>query len=90
MTGERTPDGFPIRRDWVAWLPRAEALVVYGHTPVREAMFRYKFDQYRPRMRLGGKLTALRYPELEIVQVSSPDRLRSKRVDLSGDAAGAA
>lgn len=69
-TGERTPDGFPIRRDWVREY-RGRALVVYGHTPVREAMFRYNTINIDQGCVFGGKLTALRYPELEIVQVSA-------------------
>lgn len=69
-TGERTPEGFPIRRDWAREY-RGEALVVYGHTPVRDAIVRYNTINIDQGCAFGGKLTALRYPEREIVQVSA-------------------
>lgn len=68
VTGERTPEGFPVRRDWARDY-RGEALVVYGHTPVRDAVFRYNTINIDQGCVFGGRLTALRYPEMEIVQV---------------------
>lgn len=69
-TGQRTPEGFPIRRDWAREYS-GEALVVYGHTPMREAVLRYNTINIDQGCVCGGKLTALRYPELEVVQVSA-------------------
>jgi len=66
-TGERTPEGFPVRRDWARDY-RGDALVVYGHTPVRDAVFRFNTVNIDQGCVFGGKLTALRYPEREIVQ----------------------
>lgn len=68
-TGERTEDGFPVRRDW-ARRYTGEALVVYGHTPVKEALFRYNTINIDQGCVFGGQLTALRYPERELVHVS--------------------
>lgn len=69
-TGQRTPEGFPIRRDWAREY-RGKALIVYGHTPVREAMMRYNTINIDQGCVFGGKLTAFRYPEREIVQVQA-------------------
>ncbi|MCL6478286.1 MAG: AAA family ATPase [Peptococcaceae bacterium] len=69
-TGEVTGDGLPVRRDW-AQQYRGRALVVYGHTPVQETEFRNNTIDIDQGCVMGGKLTALRYPELEIVQVEA-------------------
>lgn len=71
-TGEVTEDGLPVRRDWAARY-RGSALVVYGHTPVREAEFRNNTIDIDQGCVMGGKLTALRYPERQIVQVEAGD-----------------
>jgi protein phosphatase len=67
-TGERTRLGLPIRRDW-AQNYRGSALIVYGHTPVYRAEFRNNTINIDQGCAFGGALTALRYPELEIVSV---------------------
>jgi predicted kinase len=67
-TGEITGDGLPVRRDWAREY-RGAALVVYGHTPVPEAVFVNNTVDIDQGCVLGGKLTALRYPEREFVQV---------------------
>lgn len=69
-TGQRTPEGFPIRRDWAKEY-RGQALIVYGHTPVREAILRYNTINIDQGCVFGGKLTAFRYPEREVVQVKA-------------------
>jgi len=71
-TGEVTEDGLPVRRDWAANY-RGEALLVYGHTPVEEAVFRNNTIDIDQGCVMGGKLTALRYPEREIVQVAAAE-----------------
>lgn len=68
QTGERTPEGFPIRRDWAADY-RGSAMVVYGHTPMLVAEFRNNTINIDQGCAFGGSLTALRYPELELVSV---------------------
>jgi len=67
-TGRTLPNGFPERRDWAANY-RGKPLVVYGHTPVREAVLRNNTINFDTGCVFGGKLTAFRYPEKEIVQV---------------------
>lgn len=67
-TGERTPEGFPIRRDWAAAY-RGDALVVYGHTPVLVPVFRNNTINIDQGCAFGGALTALRYPERRMISV---------------------
>ncbi len=67
-TGETTEDGLPVRRDWAREY-KGKALVVYGHTPVAKAEFINNTINIDRGCVLGGKLTVLRYPEREIVQV---------------------
>lgn len=69
-TGERTEDGLPVRRDWARRYD-GEALIVYGHTPVRTAIFRYNTVNIDQGCVFGGQLTALRYPERELVHVDA-------------------
>ncbi|OPX88806.1 MAG: Bis(5'-nucleosyl)-tetraphosphatase PrpE (asymmetrical) [Pelotomaculum sp. PtaB.Bin104] len=67
-TGETTAEGLPVRRDW-AQSYQGDALIVYGHTPVPEAVFVNNTIDIDQGCALGGKLTALRYPELTLTQV---------------------
>ncbi|QSZ27000.1 bis(5'-nucleosyl)-tetraphosphatase PrpE [Aceticella autotrophica] len=70
ITGEVNPDGTPARRNWAADY-KGEAFVVYGHTPVKEPYFINNTANIDTGCVFGGKLTALRYPEKEIVSVKS-------------------
>jgi protein phosphatase len=67
-TGEHTPEGFPIRRDWAATY-QGQALIVYGHTPTPRPIFRNNTINIDQGCAFGGQLTALRYPERELVSV---------------------
>lgn len=67
-TGQVDEQGFPIRRDWAAEYS-GEAMVVYGHTPVDEARWVNNTINLDTACVYGGSLTALRYPERELVQV---------------------
>jgi len=67
-TGERDEFGLPIRYDWAADY-RGSAIVVYGHTPVPEAEWLNRTICIDTGCVFGGKLTALRYPEKQLVQV---------------------
>lgn len=69
-TGERTVHGFPVRRDWAATY-RGAALIVYGHTPVHEPDERNHTINIDQGCVFGGRLTALRYPERELVSVAA-------------------
>lgn len=67
-TGERDAYGLPVRLDWAADY-RGEATVVYGHTPVHEPRWLNNTVNIDTGCVFGGKLTALRWPEREIVSV---------------------
>ena len=68
VDGERDEWGLPVRRDW-AEHHRGNTLVVYGHTAVREARFYNNTICIDTGCVFGGSLTALRYPERELVSV---------------------
>ena len=65
-TGETDEFGFPVRYDWASEY-RGEAMIVYGHTPVAEAEWVNGTICIDTGCVFGGKLTALRYPERELV-----------------------
>jgi len=67
-TGEEDEYGLPVRRDWAASYD-GQPLVVYGHTPVRTARWVNNTVNIDTGCVFGGQLTALRYPELQIVSV---------------------
>jgi protein phosphatase len=67
-TGETDEFGLPIRYNWAADY-QGRALVVYGHTPVPEAEWLNGTICLDTGCVFGGKLTALRYPEKELVSV---------------------
>ena len=67
-TGETDDFGLPVRYNWSADY-RGKALVVYGHTPVPEPLWLNGTVNIDTGCVFGGKLTALRYPEREIVSV---------------------
>lgn len=67
-TGETDEFGFPVRYDWASEY-RGKALVVYGHTPVPSAEWVNRTICLDTGCVFGGTLTALRYPERELVDV---------------------
>jgi protein phosphatase len=67
-TGETDEFGLPVRLNWAAEY-RGKAMVVYGHTPVAEPEWLNRTINIDTGCVFGGKLTALRYPEKEIVSV---------------------
>ncbi len=67
-TGEVDERGLPIRLNWARDY-RGRAIVVYGHTPVTEAVWVNRTIDIDTGPVFGNRLTALRYPELEIVSV---------------------
>lgn len=70
ISGEKHPDGSPVRRDW-AKKYSGKPTIVYGHTPVKEPRILNNTYNIDTGAVFGGKLTALRYPEMEIVSVPS-------------------
>ncbi|MEM6789804.1 MAG: polynucleotide kinase-phosphatase [Myxococcota bacterium] len=69
-TGETDAFGLPIRYDWARQY-RGRSLVVYGHTPVPQAEWVNGTICIDTGCVFGGKLTALRYPEKELVHVEA-------------------
>ena len=67
-TGETDDLGLPVRLDWAAEY-RGKAMVVYGHTPVAEPEWLNRTINIDTGCVFGGKLTALRYPEKELISV---------------------
>ncbi|MFS0782851.1 bis(5'-nucleosyl)-tetraphosphatase PrpE [Bacillus sp. 1P06AnD] len=70
ITGKFHSDGYPIRRNWAKDY-RGKATIVYGHTPVKNAVIQNNTYNIDTGCVFGGKLTALRYPEKELVDVPS-------------------
>ncbi|MBP3886614.1 MAG: metallophosphoesterase [Cellulosilyticum sp.] len=69
-TGKLDEHGFPERLDWSKDY-KGKALVVYGHTPRAEAKVSNYTINIDTGCVYGGKLTAFRYPEQEIVSVKA-------------------
>ena len=67
-TGETDEFGLPVRYNWAAEY-RGRAMVVYGHTPVPEPEWLNGTLNIDTGCVFGGRLTALRYPEKELVSV---------------------
>ncbi len=68
VTGELDAGGFPIRRDWAGSYAGPHT-VVYGHTVVPEPRWVNNTLNIDQGCVFGGRLTCLRWPECEIVQV---------------------
>ncbi|MEN8241225.1 MAG: polynucleotide kinase-phosphatase [Chloroflexota bacterium] len=69
-TGETDEFGLPVRHNWASEY-RGDAMVVYGHTPVPEPKWLNRTINIDTGCVFGGSLTALRYPEKELVSVSA-------------------
>lgn len=67
-TGETDEFGLPVRYEWARDY-RSETVVVYGHTPVPEPEWVNRTLCIDTGCVFGGSLTALRYPERELVSV---------------------
>ncbi|MBF0261213.1 MAG: polynucleotide kinase-phosphatase [Magnetococcales bacterium] len=67
-SGEVDVFGLPVRLQW-ARSYRGESLVVYGHTPVEQAEWLNHTLCLDTGCVFGGQLSALRYPEKELVAV---------------------
>lgn len=73
VAGTNAETHLPIRLDWAASRPNEQAasgpLIVYGHNVVEEAREVRRTMNIDTGCVFGGRLTALRYPEMELVQV---------------------
>jgi protein phosphatase len=67
-TGETDEFGLPVRFPWASEY-RGSAIVVYGHTPTPEPVWTNDTICIDTGCVFGGALTALRYPEKELVSV---------------------
>jgi protein phosphatase len=67
-SGEIDEFGLPVRADWAASY-RGETSVIYGHTPIPEAQWVNNTLCIDTGCVFGGKLTALRWPERELIEV---------------------
>ncbi|MER8770862.1 polynucleotide kinase-phosphatase [Mesorhizobium sp. M0092] len=67
-TGETDEFGLPVRADWAAAY-RGKTAVIYGHTPTLSAEWVNNTLCIDTGCVFGGKLTALRWPERELVEV---------------------
>jgi protein phosphatase len=65
-TGVPGADGLPMRIDWAAEY-RGRALVAFGHTPVLAPRWKHETVDLDTGCVFGGALTALRWPERELV-----------------------
>ncbi len=69
-TGEKDHFGLPIRLNW-SKAYYGKAFVVYGHTPRESVKIANNTANIDTGCVFGGKLTALRYPEKEIVDAKA-------------------
>ncbi|HEV8573661.1 MAG TPA: polynucleotide kinase-phosphatase, partial [Dehalococcoidia bacterium] len=67
-TGETDQFGLPVRYNW-AQEYRGRAMVVYGHTPVVDPEWVNDTINIDTGCVFGGRLTALRYPEKELMSI---------------------
>jgi len=67
-TGEIDEFGLPVRYNWASEY-RGRAMVVYGHTPVPDPEWLNNTVDIDTGCVFGGRLTALRYPERELISV---------------------
>jgi polynucleotide kinase-phosphatase len=72
-TGETDEFGLPVRYPWANEY-RGRAMVVYGHTPTPEPEWINNTICLDTGCVFGGSLTALRYPERELVQVEAVEQ----------------
>jgi protein phosphatase len=72
-TGETDEYGLPVRLPWATEY-RGKAAVVYGHTPTPEVEAINNTFCIDTGCVFGGKLTAWRYPEKEIVQIEAQEQ----------------
>ncbi|WP_156926037.1 polynucleotide kinase-phosphatase [Glycomyces arizonensis] len=69
-TGETDEYGLPVRLPWARDY-RGRATVVYGHTPTAEPEWVNNTICLDTGCCFGGRLTALRYPERELISVDA-------------------
>lgn len=88
-TGETDEFGLPIRLDWAASY-KGQSMVVYGHTPVPRAEWLNRTINVDTGCVFGGHLSALRYPERELVSVEALELYSEPIRPLADNARGGA
>ncbi|MFE2562647.1 polynucleotide kinase-phosphatase [Streptomyces mirabilis] len=86
-TGETDEFGLPVRYPWAEDY-RGRAAVVYGHTPVPTATWLNNTICLDTGAVFGGKLTALRWPERELVDVPAERVWYAPTKPLASEAPG--
>ncbi|MHA5053768.1 polynucleotide kinase-phosphatase [Streptomyces sp. SD15] len=86
-TGETDEFGLPVRYPWAEDY-RGRAAVVYGHTPVPQATWLNNTICLDTGAVFGGKLTALRWPERELVDVPAEQVWYEPAKPLASEAPG--
>lgn len=84
ITGESDAFGLPVRLDWAADY-RGTTEIVYGHTPHRNVQTVNRTTCIDTGCVFGGKLTAYRYPEKEIVDVHALAQYETPAKPLSSE-----
>ncbi|WP_246150657.1 polynucleotide kinase-phosphatase [Streptomyces qinzhouensis] len=87
-TGETDEFGLPVRYPWAEEY-RGRAAVVYGHTPVPNTSWINNTICLDTGAVFGGKMTALRWPERELVDVPAEQVWYEPAKPLLTDAPGA-
>ncbi|MFI9201814.1 polynucleotide kinase-phosphatase [Streptomyces sp. NPDC053048] len=88
-TGETDEFGLPVRYPWAEDY-RGRAAVVYGHTPTPQATWLNNTICLDTGAVFGGKLTALRWPERELVDVPAEQVWYEPVKPLASEAPGGA
>ncbi|WP_440894923.1 bis(5'-nucleosyl)-tetraphosphatase PrpE [Amphibacillus sp. Q70] len=78
VSGEKHPDGRPIRRDWAKHYSGSN-WIIYGHTPVLEPRILNKTINIDLGCAFGNKLAAFQLPEETIVTVDSQHPLQLEK-----------
>ncbi|MEU8526188.1 polynucleotide kinase-phosphatase [Streptomyces sp. NPDC048629] len=86
-TGETDEFGLPVRYPWAEEY-RGRATVVYGHTPVPDTSWINNTICLDTGAVFGGKMTALRWPERELVDVPAEQVWYEPARPLRTDAPG--
>ncbi|MES0211976.1 polynucleotide kinase-phosphatase [Mesorhizobium sp. M0028] len=86
-TGETDEFGLPVRADWAAAY-RGKTGIIYGHTPTLSAEWVNNTLCIDTGCVFGGKLTALRWPERELVEVPAIETWSEPIRPLGGSGPG--
>lgn len=87
-TGETDEFGLPVRYPWAEDY-RGKAVVVYGHTPVPDTTWINNTICLDTGAVFGGRMTALRWPERELVDVPAEKVWYEPVKPLAAEAPGA-